>query len=71
MSIVDDTTPFNRIFNYLLNYKNCEAEDLSYTNLYVARVKGKETGVEFEDIRDKFYNTGYAAIMKTPTPTTP
>ena len=26
MSIVDDTTPFNRIFNY------CEAEDLAYTN---------------------------------------
>ena len=71
MSVVDDTTPFNRIFNYLLNYKNCEAEDLAYTNLYVARVKGKETGVEFEDIHDKFYDTGYASTMKIPTPTTP
>ena len=51
------------------NYKICEAEDLKYTNLYLATVKSKNDGVVFEDISQKFYDTNYATIMKE-TPTT-
>ena len=68
-TVVDDKNKFNRMFNYLLNYKNCEAEDLEYTNLYLATVKSKNDGVVFEDISQKFYNTNYATTMKQ-SPTT-
>ena len=54
--VVDDKNKFNRMFNYFLNYKNCEAEDLEYTNLYLATVKSKNDGVVFEDISQKFYD---------------
>ena len=44
------------MFNYFLNYKNCEAEDLEYISLYLATVKSKNDGVVFEDISQKFYD---------------
>ena len=71
-SIVNADTEYNRIFNYLLNYKNCEAEDLEYTNLYKATVKGANQGVQIEGMHDKFYNTSFASEMKnTDSPKTP
>ena len=63
-SIVDADSEYNRIFNYLLNYKNCEAEDLEYTNLYKATVKGATDGVVIEGMHQKFYDTGFATEMK-------
>ena len=63
-SIVNADTEYNRIFNYLLNYKNCEAEDLEYTNLYKATVKGANKGVQIEGMHDKFYDTKFASKMK-------
>ena len=64
-SIVKPDTEYNRIFNYLLNYKNCEAEDLEYTNLYKATVKGANDGVIIEGMHEKFYGTGFASEMKS------
>ena len=63
--IVKADTEYNRIFNYLLNYKNCEAEDLEYTNLYKATVKGASDGVKIEGMHQKFYETGFANDMKS------
>ena len=71
-SIVNADTEYNRIFNYLLNYKNCEADDLEYTNLYKATVKGANEGVEIEGMHQKFYDTNYAAEMRSSdSPQTP
>lgn len=64
-SIVKADTEYNRIFNYLLNYKNCEAEDLEYTNLYKATVKSASDGVKIEGMHQKFYDTGFANEMKS------